>query len=485
MASARGSATTHPPAARVLNTLAVLPLLALTDAHAAGTVDYFADNGFGNPLSTLQHPCAEHYNGVTYIAYQGPHEDPYVCAYHHGSGKWTGPVQAGANPMGKIPDPTDADAVDNHGRPALIVDTKGHIHLVFGGHGGHYKLGRNRLGTSGKGKQTHVMSKRPEDIYSWQVLDNISPFGTYSQFVKMDDGDLYLFYRHGSHRSDWVYQKSTDDGRTFTPPVSVLKHKARAEDRNIHDAWYAWFGRGKGDTITASYIYHPCRIRGHTAERYNGYFMRMDCTDESWENVSGEALVLPVTKEVADRRTRVCDTGKMRSKRGTCRVDAKGHPHLYFRQGKGRIRYYRWLGDRWQEPVTVAPRARGHDGDLLVESPHVIRMVLTRSLDGRGEVGWWKTTDGGLTWKMDRRLISAPAAHFDIGALVRNAHPDARVVAAESKRRQGHLYRRMYLLGDSGPVPRPKREASCLEGGSRNQGPHAAPSEARQFPGKD
>jgi hypothetical protein len=27
--------------------------------------------------------------------------------------------------------------VDNHGRPALVVDDEGFLHLVFGGHGGH------------------------------------------------------------------------------------------------------------------------------------------------------------------------------------------------------------------------------------------------------------------------------------------------------------------------------------------------------------
>ena len=32
---------------------------------SAANVDYFADNGCGNPVSTLQHPCAEHFNGVT------------------------------------------------------------------------------------------------------------------------------------------------------------------------------------------------------------------------------------------------------------------------------------------------------------------------------------------------------------------------------------------------------------------------------------
>ena len=213
----------------------------------AKAVDYFSDNGFSNPIATMQHPCAEYYNGTTYIAYSGPHEDPYVCAYTHASGRWFGPVRAGENLIGKTPDPVDKKEVDDHGRPALIIDGEGYIHLVFGGHGGHWEYGNNTLGKPGKGKQTHVVSKRPEDISAWEVLDNISPFGTYSQFVKMEDGDIYLFYRHGSHRSNWVYQKSADNCRTFTSPVSVLLHKAQDSDPNIHDAWYAWFENGNGE----------------------------------------------------------------------------------------------------------------------------------------------------------------------------------------------------------------------------------------------
>lgn len=44
---------------------------------------YFAENGFGRPLQTIQHPSGEYYKGTTYLAYQGPKEDPYVCAYNH------------------------------------------------------------------------------------------------------------------------------------------------------------------------------------------------------------------------------------------------------------------------------------------------------------------------------------------------------------------------------------------------------------------
>jgi len=428
-------------------------LLLLSGISSAGVVDYFTDNGFANPLAVMQHPCAECYKGVTYIAYQGPHEDPYICAYHHAAKTWSGPVKAGVNPMGKTPDPVDPKEPDNHGRPAMIVDGKGYIHLIFGGHGGKYTLGKNLLGTPGNGKQTHVVSKDPEDISSWEVVDNISPFGTYSQFVKMDDGDIYLFYRHGSHRSDWVYQKSTDDCRTFSPPVSVLKHKAQESDPNVHDAWYAWFEKGKGDTITASYVYHPCKVKGHTKERYNGYYMKMNCRDESWENASGKVLALPVTKEYADENTLVCNTGTERSNHGTCHVDDNGNPHLFFRQ-QGQVCYFRWLGNAWQAPVAVP----GGDGDMIVASPQVVRMLLSSG----GEVCWWRTTDGGLTWAKGSCLISSPDSSYIASALVRNADPGGQMVVSENNRAQNHLYRKLFLLGDSGPVGRPEEEASNL-----------------------
>ncbi len=428
--------------------------LLLCGISSAGMVDYFTDNGFANPLAVMQHPCAEYYNGKTYIAYQGPHEDPYACAYDHAAKQWSGPVKAGENPMGKTPDPVDPKVPDNHGRPAMIVDGKGYVHLVFGGHGGEFRLGLNALGTPGKGKQTHVVSKNPQDISLWEVLNNVDPFGTYSQFVKMDDGNIYLFYRHGSHRSDWVYQKSTDNCRTFAPPVSILKHKVQESDPNVHDAWYAWFEKGKGDTISASYVYHPCKVKGHTKERYNGYFMKMNCADESWENASEDVLALPVTKEYADKNTLVCNTGSERSNHGTCRVDDEGHPHLFFRQGKGQVRYYRWLGNAWQPPVAVP----GGDGDMIVESPQVVRMLLS----GGNEVCWWKTTDGGLTWGKESCLISSPGSGYVASALVRNANPDGRMAVSEHNGAQNHLYRKLFLLGDSGPVRRPEEGASNL-----------------------
>lgn len=439
--------------------------LAVGSLGAAADVDYFTDNGYGNPVSTLQHPAGEFFNGVTYVAYQGPHEDPYVAAYVHESGKWLGPVQAGVSSMGKSPDQVDPGELDNHGKPALVVDRRGYIHVIFGSHGGDPKYGRNPLGDffmGTKGKMTHVVSTKPGDISAWQVVDNLPANGTYSQWVKLANGDLYLFYRHGGHRSDWVYQKSTDDARTFAAPVSVLKHKVSAASSSVDDAWYAWFDQGIGDTITASYVYHPCANPRHTDLRVNTYYMQMNGRDGVWTNVQGERVAMPATKESADKLTLIQATGSEKSSHGSCHVDPEGHPHIFFRFG-GAVRYYRWDGHGWQKPVSfTADYGRGSDGDFMVDSPTTVRALLTQSRGGTGEVNWWKTTDGGLTWKKEATVFSATGLSFIATALVRNARPDALMLVGSKAANEPNLYRQMYLVGERGALGRPAAEAGHL-----------------------
>ena len=114
---------------------------------------------------------------------------------------------------------------------------------------------------------------------------------------------------------------------------------------------------------------------------------------------------------------------------------------------------------------------------MIVESPQQIRMLLS----GGGEVCWWKTTDGGLTWGKGSCLISSPNAHYRVTAFVRNAHPDGRMVVSEHNRTQNHLYRKLYLLGDSGTVGRPEEEATNL--GDRLKNLEAAKTAPK--PGKE
>lgn len=431
-------------------------------------VDYFSDNGLSNAVAPIQHPAGEHHNGVTYIAYQGTLEDPYVVAYNHHTETWTGPYQAGTSDMGKDP----SRKIDNHGKPALIVDDKGYIHIVFGGHGGMEEHGPNPLGNIHYGTMKHVVSKKPLDISTWEQLDNIPPFGTYNQFVKMDNGDIYLFYRHGAHRSDWVYQKSTDNGRTFAAPVSVLKSQRRTDVKGV-DSWYAWFTKGEDGKILAAYNYHMCwdntDERKHDGERRHGYFMEMDTKDGTWTTVAGEVLTLPITKAESDRKTQVFNSGELWSNRGTARFDQNGNPHVSFYVGEHMGRkhggpqealHFRWDGSDWRgDLVTDLPVGRG---DMTVHSDREISMVLAhRDADNIGKVSWWNSEDGGESFTQGQILLERENTNFAITSLVRNAHPDAQIIVAG--RVPDTDLRKMYLLGEQGPVQRAKQESTVAQ----------------------
>ncbi len=43
--------------------------------------------------------------------------------------------------------------------------------------------------------------------------------------------------------------------------------------------------------------------------------------------------------------------------------------------------------------------------------------------------------------------------------MIRNAHPDARIIAAGNNAADKNDFREMYLLGDNGPIKRAKAEA--------------------------
>lgn len=417
------------------------------------TEDYFATNGFGKPVSTLQHPAGEFYNGITYLAYQGPHEDPYVCSYNHTTREWKGPVHAGISALGKTPESSDPEEIDNHGRPSMIIDREGYIHLFFGGHGGNPEFGSNPLGHHGKGRQSHAVSRKPGDISSWEILENISPFGTYSQLIKMANGDIFLFYRHGSHRSDWVYQKSVDNGRRFSSPVSILRHKPQEGNPSVYDSWYAWFQEGPDNTIYATFNYHHCANPGHSSLRLNAYVMKMNVDDDHWENVNGEKLPMPLTKESADNMAIIPQSKGEKTRLGTIKLDAGGNPHVYFRQS-GKFFYYRWNGEAWMDVQIPDLHVKFSDADFLVEGSETTRVISSQQRDKLNEICLWQTKNGGETWEMSKSLMATNDAKYSMSAIIRNAHPDARVIIAEIPTNPSSVMSKLYLLGDAGLVQR-------------------------------
>jgi len=443
------------------------------DSVQTSEVAYFADNGFGNAVAVVQHPAGVHHKGITYVCYQGPLEDPYVASYNHKTKEWKGPFKAGVSEMGK--DPERNKKIDNHGKPSMLIDDEGYIHIAFGGHGGMKRHGDNPLGNHHYGKNLHAVSKKPLDISSWETLDNIPPFGTYNQWIKMDNGDMYLFYRHGAHRSDWVYQISTDHGRTFSEPFSFLKHQRRTDQAAV-DSWYPWIIKGKGNELHVVFDYHFCsdnsvgeKQNAHIPKRYDIYYMTFNTKTGIWKNVKGELLESPITRELAEANTLVAKTDGNWTFQGVIDIDAKGHPHLGMTIGKEiegarksapkQMHYTRWDGADWiHEKNSGLPIG---NGDISVSSASDVQFYIAEQNDKEmGEVARWKSTLPGEPFKKTKTFLTRPDANFAISALIENPHPDARLIVAE--RNPDTDYRKMYLLGDKGPILRPENEAQVL-----------------------
>ena len=435
-----------------------------TSATSAQYTDYFADDGLGNAVAVVQHPAGEHHNGITYVSYQGPLEDPYVATYNHATGEWDGPYRAGLSELGRMP--LTEGRIDNHGKPTLIIDDEGYIHIFYGGHGGSRRDGVNPLGNVHNGRNRHAVSARPYDITEWVDLDNIPAFGTYNQAVKMDNGDMYLFYRHGAHRSDWVYHKSTDNGRTFSEAVSFLGHRRR-DDLAAVDSWYPFVRRGEGDDIIVSFDYHLCwdgdgapDERGHTANRQDLFYMVFDTAEGTWRNIEGEELPMPLYREDAEAMTLVARSGDLWSFNGSVTLDPLGRPNIGITMGEDigeraggpkHMRHFRWTGEEWVggHPNTLPIS----NGDLIAPTENDVSFLLRwRNSQRDGFVGWWNSNNGGESFEQGEVLLRRPNANFAISSFIRNAHPDAQVIVAEIP--PGTNDRRMYLLGESGPVRR-------------------------------
>lgn len=428
-------------------------------------VNYFSNNAFGNPIVGYN---GEYYKGVTYIAYQGEKEDPYVVAYNHEKKQWIGPYKAGTSLLGK----SNSKKIDNHGKPSLVVDGQGYIHIVFGGHGGTKEFGENTLGNYNGGKQIHVVSKKPMDISSWVEVDNLTPFATYSQFLKLDNGDIYLFYRHGAHRSNWVYQVSKDNCKTFSPKVSILKAKQAKptpDCSDVFDSWYPTFERGKGNDIIVSYNYHVCKnMTPHYSERNNCYYMTFDTDNNKWYNIKGKELKLPVTKEYADEMTLEINTADKWVQNGTVALNDLGLPHLSFYQGDAdgtphggpkQLMNYIYTGKEWTGGATNLPSSAR--GEMKVTSSKDIQFLVGYNQGKSGEVAWWNSTKNLNEFAKKQVLINEEGGTFSLANFIRNAHPDAKMVATQKIK--GTDYSRIFLLGDNGPVKRLKTEAEVLK----------------------
>ena len=121
--------------------------------------------------------------------------------------------------------------------------------------------------------------------------------------------------------------------------------------------------------------------------------------------------------------------------------------------------HYRWNGNEWVGGTSVSnTEARG---DFKLSSELDVSYLLAYKEETDGVVAWWNSTDGGASFMKGDELLRRENSSWAISSIIRNAHPDAQVIVAEKP--PGSDFRYMYLLGEGGPVPRDRSDATLLE----------------------
>lgn len=267
---------------------------------------YFTDNLQGNPHTGWHDVIGD----KVFITYQGHLTDPYIASYDLKNHQWEGPYKAAESTLSK-----GDRKIDSHGRPILEQDSKGHFHIIYGGHGGEREDGLNPLSIDtphAGGRMLHVMSEKPNDMSKFVYVNDITPFASYTASEKMANGDIYLFTRTGTHKSPWVYYKMPSGAQTFDKPVIITAPTPQEHNPINVDTFYITPKKVSDTEIAISSLWHECNfLEEHNKTNYgriNSYYMKLDTTTDTFYNAQNEKLALPITLAKANEKTLAFDS---------------------------------------------------------------------------------------------------------------------------------------------------------------------------------
>lgn len=284
---------------------------------------------------------------------------------------------------------------DNHGGPALTVDRKGNLHIVYGPHHSPFQYRR---------------TMREGDIRSWSPVIRFGRKCTYPSLVCGPDDTLHLTCRGGNTPCGLHYYRKHAEG-PWTGPVVLA-------DADVPDG-YTQFGNAL--TITDDGVLHLAFhfYEVHPAAGKAVAYMRSPDGGKTWTDTKGRKLSLPVTPKTAE----LVEAGPpldMRVSNVVC--DGKRRPffmvsHLETAPPHGVL--WRHDGSRWRKTSlapwvrkTIGPYGQTSGGTLSFadDGRLYIALLLTKKAepwsDVSTEVGLLTSADGGESFT--GQMLSPP-----------------------------------------------------------------------------
>lgn len=364
-------------------------------------------------------PQAVYHNNKTYIALHGLDLNPYAITYDHLTETWSDKVYVGDNPLGD----------DGHGQPALLRDSAGHWHIFYGSHASYIQ---------------HAKSTNVDDISTWVDKGNIGPSSaTYPHPILTDSGDIYLFYRGQvvQTRRPWRYIKSTDNGESWSSPVTVI---------DVGDYW-VYGGRFAHESSTPEKI-HLTWMRYNyptVTEHRNIYYAYLNLSDGHLYAADDTDLGTSIDYTQAENNCKVYNDAVNQCHNMTVRIDSFGIPYIMFYNEPG-YKFTKWNGSSWTTPITLgtATIPWNRSCDFILHSPTNMEAYL----DEVDKIEKW-VYDGSV-WSFDS--VIADGVDYDNNlcqpAIVENFNDDLKVTFSQcgsGNDKKTFAYGASGFLGDS------------------------------------
>ena len=239
------------------------------EARPAPRRSLLSSQGCGRATAYAQTNKIVTLDGKTHVAWLDSPREGFrvrIRTLDRRTGKWSAPTTVG-------------EAVDNHGGPALTVDSKGYLHLAYYPHSNPMRYRR---------------SLRRNDASAWTDEIRFGGRLTYPALVCGPDDTLYMACRDtadGTRRTD-LYVKPP--GRPWKGPRTLVT--ARYAGYSQYQTSMAW-GPDHRTLHLSVRVYEGTEPRG--CFQTVGYMVSRDF-GETWRRGDGTPIRLPATAETID-----------------------------------------------------------------------------------------------------------------------------------------------------------------------------------------
>lgn len=206
---------------------------------------------------------------------------------------------------------TVGQAHDNHGGPALSVDSRGFLHIVYYPH--HHAF-------------RYRQSRRPNDASTWTDETLFGEKLTYPTLMCGTNDTLYLTARRSLKNEPWLVERwMRPAGKDWQGPHPIIRSGAGG---------YSHFQEALAWSPDRKTLHLSCRIYQNGGAQETVAYMRSHDFGVTWRRLDDSPIPLPATPQTMDviaSGGRV--EGLMSHKCGSVAVDPAGVPHVLYSAG--------------------------------------------------------------------------------------------------------------------------------------------------------